>query len=394
MKKTVVFIVFSLFLSVITFIPSDRATAASSEKDVEKQLEETVEDQLEGIDWESLQNFIDEECDDIGILGKSLSETAEDILSGNFSTDATTFLQYLADVFFDKIKSILPVLSGIAVICILSGVVSKTKSNLLGETTGNLINFFCFSTVLLFILSGIWNLLTVARKTIYSIKKLSDIAMPVLLTLMTATGAKTSAKVYTPTVALLTEGVTGVVAEVILPIFVFCVVFCIISNVSQEIKLKQLSLFFKNVSSWILGITFTVFTGFMSIQGLTAATIDGVSIRAAKFATKTYIPILGGYLADGFDLILTSCVLIKNCFGVIVLMVLLSVALSPILYIIVFNVGLHAVAAFTEPIADSAIVGFLTDVGKSLSILLVSVIAVTFMLFIMVMLIIFTANVI
>ena len=86
MKKTVVFIVFSLFLSVITFIPSDRATAASSEKDVEKQLEETVEDQLEGIDWESLQNFIDEECDDVGILGKSLSETTEDILSGNFST--------------------------------------------------------------------------------------------------------------------------------------------------------------------------------------------------------------------------------------------------------------------------------------------------------------------
>lgn len=159
-------------------------------------------------------------------------------------------------------------------------------------------------------------------------------------------------------------------------------------------KVETTLAFFKNVSSWILGITFTVFTGFMSIQGLTAATIDGVSIRAAKFATKTYIPILGGYLADGFDLILTSCVLIKNCFGVIVLMVLLSVALSPILYIIVFNVGLHAVAAFTEPIADSAIVGFLTDVGKSLSILLVSVIAVTFMLFIMVMLIIFTANVI
>ena len=56
--------------------------------------------------------------------------------------------------------------------------------------------------------------------------------------------------------------------------------------------------------------------------------------------------------------------------------------------------GLHAVAAFTEPIADIVIVGFLTDVGKSLSILLVSVIAVTFMLFIMIMLIIFTANVI
>lgn len=35
MKKTVIFIVFSLFLGVIMFIPSDRATAAPSEKDVE-----------------------------------------------------------------------------------------------------------------------------------------------------------------------------------------------------------------------------------------------------------------------------------------------------------------------------------------------------------------------
>lgn len=369
------------------------APTAYAENDIEQQLEETLQKEFDEIDWDSLQDVLDEESD-VGILGKSLSETAKEILSGNFDTDATGFLQYLLNVFFDKIKSILPILSGIAVVCVLSGVVSRTKSNLLGETTGNLINFFCFATVLLLTLSGIWNLLSVARETIYSIKKLSDLTMPVLLTLMTATGAKTSAKVYTPAVALLTGGVTEIIAQVVLPIFVFCVVFCIISNISQEIKLKQLSLFFKNVSSWILGITFTIFTGFLSIQGLTAATIDGVSIRAAKFATKTYIPILGGYLADGFDLILTSCVLIKNCFGVVVLIVLLSIVLSPIIYIVVFNVGLHAVAAFTEPIADSAIVGFLTDISKSLSILFVSVIAVTFMLLIMIMLVIFSANVI
>ena len=131
----------------------------------------------------------------------------------------------------------------------------------------------------------------------------------------------------------------------------------------------------------------------MAIQGLTAATIDGVSIRAAKFATKAYIPILGGYLADGFDIILTSCVLIKNSFGVVVLLIVLSIVLSPIIHIIVFNIGLNIVTALTEPIADKSIVGFLVDICKSLSILLASVIAVTFMLFLLIMMMIFSANV-
>ena len=275
----------------------------------------------------------------------------------------------------------------------MSGVIGKTRSNLLNESTGNLINFFFFSTVLLLLLTGVWDLYNIAKEAIYSIKGLSNISMPILLTLMTATGAKVSSKVYTPAVALLSEGVTEIVSGVVLPLFVFCVVFCIISNLSQEIKLHQLANFFKKVSSWILGITFTVFTGFLAIQGLTAATIDGVSIRAAKFATKAYIPILGGYLADGFDLILTSCVLIKNSFGVVVLLIVLSIVLSPIIHIIVFNIGLNIVTALTEPIADKSIVGFLVDICKSLSILLASVIAVTFMLFLLIMMMIFSANV-
>ncbi len=382
---------FIIFFCLVVFF--SWTTPVYAEDDVYDNLNDTVENQLNSIDWEGLQAFLEEYGEDeYNLLNGSVLDKIKQILSGELTADASTFLQFVFSALFSRLKSLLPIIMGIAVICIFSGLVDKTKCNLLNNSTSGLISFFCFATVLMLLLAGVWNLLETAKNTIFMVKRLSNLAMPILLTFMAATGATTSAKVYSPAVALLSEGVTEIVANVGLPMFIFSVVFSVIGNLSSEIKLEKLSTFFKNVSSWILGITFTVFTGFLAVQGLTASTIDGISIRAAKFATKTYIPILGGYLADGFDLILASCVLIKNSLGVVVLLILLSVVLAPVFSIIVFNLGLQLICALTEPIADPKIVKFLTDIGKNLSILLVCVLAVTFMLFIMVMLIIFSAN--
>ena len=43
-----------------------------------------------------------------------------------------------------------------------------------------------------------------------------------------------------------------------------------------------------------------------------AGSFDGISIRATKFAIKSYIPIIGGYLSDGLDFIVLSSILRKD----------------------------------------------------------------------------------
>jgi len=396
--KKYYFIIFILFFisTIILFTPKEISIAETqylNNENIEDELNDYIDKTLNEINWTTLEEFLETNADDDFLISSSLLSTIKKILSGDFTLNSSNFLEYLFRILISGIKKFFPVLSGVAVISILSGLVSKSKTNLLNETTGNLINYFFFSTILLLLISSVYELLTSAKKVILSIKTLTNLTMPTLLTLMTATGAKISTKVYSPSIMLLSSGVTEIVTNIVLPTFTFCLIFSIISNLSSEIKLQQLSAFFKNISSWVLGITFTIFTGFLAIQGLTASTIDGVSIRAAKFATKTYIPILGGYLADGFDLVLTSCILIKNSFGLIVLLILLAIIMSPILKIIIFNITLNLISAITEPIADKMIIGFLVDLRKIISILLVSVIAVTFMLFILIMMIIFSANI-
>jgi hypothetical protein len=55
----------------------------------------------------------------------------------------------------------------------------------------------------------------------------------------------------------------------------------------------------------------------MTVQGITSASIDGISIRATKYAISNSIPIVGGFLRDGFDIVIAGSVLIKNAVGII-----------------------------------------------------------------------------
>ena len=49
------------------------------------------------------------------------------------------------------------------------------------------------------------------------------------------------------------------------------------------------------------------------------------------FVLSGYVPILGGYLSQGFDLISAGCVLIKNSIGMIGIIAVLYLVLKPIL---------------------------------------------------------------
>ena len=368
-KKYAVWLLFLCVLLICSLAPSVYA-----ESDVEKELNETIDEQLGGIDWSGLEDYFDGLGeDDNKLFDGSFLKKIKKILGGEMDTTAASYLGFLGDVFLGEFNKVLPSLLSVAAICILSGLINRTKTTLLSDSTGELINFVCYGVIILLVLSGVWELLDSTKVTVLRIKQLTNVAMPILLAMMSATGAAVGTKVYQPSVALLSSGITEIIANIILPMFIFTVVFSVISNLSKNIRLDKLS-------------------EFLTVQGLTSSTIDGVSIRAAKFATKNYIPILGGYLADGFDLILASSVLIKNSLGVVVLILLVITIMAPVLKIVVFNLALSFVTAIVEPIAGDRIVGFLSGVGKNLTILLVSILAVAFMLFILIMLIIFSAN--
>jgi stage III sporulation protein AE len=101
---------------------------------------------------------------------------------------------------------------------------------------------------------------------------------------------------------------------------------------------------------------------------------------------------VGGFVKDGFELVILTSVLLKNAIGVISVFVLFSIVLSPIAYMIVFSLLLKFTAALTENVADIRISNFCTNISKCITYLCASVILVGFMLLITISLMILSAN--
>ena len=100
MKKTfyVAIILILVVLIVFSFSQEVYAKDKTSEEEIKQELQEKIDEQLDSIDWDSLQKFLDEHTqDDYGLFAGTLFQTIKNILNGNFISDSTTFLQYLFD---------------------------------------------------------------------------------------------------------------------------------------------------------------------------------------------------------------------------------------------------------------------------------------------------------
>jgi len=329
-----------------------------------------------------------------GIFGSdSFGSKIGKILSGEFATDYPNFFSALFSLAGGAIQSVLPMIVLIIAISILSGFIQSLKADSSGEGVRDVIHFATYIAIVTIVLYIVADVTVMTGRTLMSMKTQMDIIFPILLTLMAAIGGTVSVSVYQPAVVMLSFGVMQIFTYVIMPIFIITLVFSVVGNLSSTTKYDKFVSFFTSLYKWILGITFTVFLGFLSIQGITAGTHDGISVRAAKFTVSSYVPFLGGYLSQGFDLIMASSILIKNAVGVAGLYLLLGVVLGPVFKIVILILGLKLAAAITQPLADPRISNFLTSIARAFSMLVAVLIGAAFMYFITIGLIIITGNI-
>lgn len=394
MKKKIFFSIILIFASLLCCFGSVKVARAEEQTSIESELENKTSGQLEDLDLSGFDELIVSLVDDsFDIFGKTnFQDKVKEILSGNFSGGITEIFQVIVTLIFAVVLKYIPLLSSILAIAIISSFLNSLKSGFAGKSTGDIIHFVLVGVIVILCANTLYELVELTTTTINNIKHLIDAIFPILFTLMTAMGGLVSVKVYQPAVAVLCSIVIQIITVVIIPLFSVSSIFNIVGNISPSIKLNKFVDFFNSISKWVIGLTFTIFMGFLSLQGITASTFDGISIKTAKFAVRSYVPILGGYLSEGFDLILTSSLLIKNSIGVAGLVLLIALIIKPVIQIAVLGLGFKLVSAIIEPIADSRISNIVSSIAKSLGMLIASILAVAFMLFITIILIILSSS--
>ena len=175
--------------------------------------------------------------------------------------------------------------------------------------------------------------------------------------------------------SLLSGAVSSAVTAIVLPLFVAATAIGVVGNISPSVKLDKFCSFLSSAAKTILAAAFGLFVTLMTVGGISGSIADSVSIKAAKFAVQSYLPLLGGYLSDGFDLVLASVVLVKNSLGAVVALSAIAAIAVPVVELAVTSLGLKLVAGLVEPFSGGRFSSMLSATAKNISIAAESVIA-------------------
>ena len=208
--------------------------------------------------------------------------------------------------------------------------------------------------------------------------------LPILVVMLGVAGGFTESATMDPIVLGTTIIIPKIYLNIILPLILITFVLQFTNNISTEPKISNLCSLVKSSVLWIQGLILTVYIGLLTVRGITASTIDAVTLKTAKFTIDNFIPIVGKTFSDAIASVAGYSLIIKNAIGSVGLLVLILIILYPIIKIFLSSIILKISSSLLEPIADKRITKAVFSAGDSLILILSSVLCVSLMFFVLI----------
>ncbi|QWT55677.1 stage III sporulation protein AE [Christensenella sp. MSJ-20] len=327
------------------------------------------------------------------LLGASVREAVMKASQGELKLDIWGILKLIFASAVDAFRKNAGILLRILLLAVISAILGVLKPSFSSQGVADAAGMVSYLLIIAILAQLLYSVVGVARDAIDAMSGVISAVFPILLLLLTAMGGSMSGAVFSPAMAVLTGGIGLFIKNAILPMVLISGVMIMVSNISERVQIGKMAAFVKKIAGWSISVVFVVFLGVTALQGMAGSTIDGVTLRTAKFAIDKFVPIVGGMFSDTVDTLIGCSLVIKNGIGIVgTLMIAVSV-LSPVLTIASLSLMMNLAAAIIEPFGEKRIYKCLSDISGVMTLLYVSILALGAMMFILVSLVVGASNV-
>lgn len=380
-SKTILLVLFFVIcISGICFADEKQENLDAKEYEVSQETAENyIDTQLDKININELQEYIK---DSDVFKDLDLKVFLKDLIKGKAQISDLINVENLKNSVLAQLSTSLKAIIMIIVLALLSSILKSLENSFSSGDVAKVVNYIIFITMVTLVLINFKEVLEISYTTVDNIIAIVNTLAPILLSLIAIGGLVVTSTTLSPVFIGGISLINVIFKKVIFTLITlgFCVL--VVNNLSQNIKLKKFADLLKKANIVIVGLVFTVYLGLVSIQGLYVTSFDKFTVKSAKFAVGSFIPVIGNFVSDSVDILLSSSILIKNIFGVVGLILLIGVCLIPVVkifsIILVYKIG----AAIVEPIGEENISAFMEDTSKLMTVILVSVLAVLIMFFV------------
>jgi len=382
--KRHVILIFILFLLVgATRVFADSPT----DEWIKHQAESLPKDQVESY-WQNLMK-------DYGgfFPDQKVPSFMDVLLPGGESFSLKNVLAALGSFMWHEVLYNGKLLVTIVMLSIMSMILETLQSAFERKTVSKVAYALCYMVIIVLAINSFNVAIGYAKEAIDRMIDFMMAMVPLLFALLASMGNVITVSVTHPLIIFMINTVGTLIHTLIFPLLFFSAVLHLVSSLSDKYKLTQLANLLRNISVGFLGVLLTIFLGVISVQGITSSVTDGVTIRAAKYVSGSFIPVVGKMFADATDTVISASLLIKNSIGLVGVIVILFLCAFPAIKILVLALIYNISAAVMQPLGDSPITTCLETIGKSMLYVFAALAVVGLMFFLAITIMLTAGNV-
>ncbi|AGB40511.1 stage III sporulation protein AE [Halobacteroides halobius DSM 5150] len=356
--------------------------------------EEIIENQLENFDLNKLEKEVDKLNKETGEYLPALQVTdiinlfSKQGLENKFQEIVRGLLHY----FFDEIVINSKLLGQLIVLAMVVAVLKNFQANFAVSQVSQLANGITYLVLAIVALNSFKVAITVGQGTIQDMVGVMYAIIPLLLSLLISMGNLASASLFHPITFLIVNTLSTIVKNFVFPIIFLSTVLEIVDNISNDFKVSGLVSLLRQLAMGALGVVTTIFLAAIITQGTVATVSDGVTIRTAKYLTSNFIPVVGGFLSSALDVMIGGSLLIKNALGLFSVLIILVFCSFSVIKILALVFIYRFAAAIIQPVSDDQTVNCLNILAGNLLRIFGSVVVVGVMFFVVIIIVVGTAN--
>lgn len=327
---------------------------------------ETTEELLKEINLADVQKMLD---DFMGADSFSMKEALIKLTRGEQAFSKEAVQEFVYRFFFYQLDQEKELFVKLILLILLSAVFTSFAEVFENNQIGDISFFVVYLLFFTILMDSFSKMSSSLEKTISGMTEMmKGLAPAYYMTVCAASGAA-SAVVFYEGVLLMVWGIQWLLLTVLLPASGMYVLLQLVNSLSREEMLGKMAELLNTAVSWGLKSLLAAVVGLQIIRNLVAPVMDSVK-RGFLSKAAGALPGVGNAVNMVTELVVTSAVLVRNCLGVVILVVFVLIGAGPMLHYGILSLLYRLLAAVAQPVSDRRMVRAFGTMGEGCALLL------------------------
>ena len=179
--------------------------------------------------------------------------------------------------------------------------------------------------------------------------------LPVMNAVLITSGELTGAGVSSAGLMLYVTAAEKVTEAVLVPLSGVLLSLCSVTGVFKGVNISSFVSGIRKLVMTVMGFSLLIYSFVMGIQSSLARSADSLTMKTARFAIGTYVPIVGGALSDALATVTAGLSVIKRFTGSVGIIIILLTVLPTVVSLFIGRLSLLVCKTVAEAVeCDSA----------------------------------------